>query len=156
MFKRIKILSTIFDDKNNDMNGQEVDALITFDENNSNACFFNGNLYGANLLNTRLTDNQFEVIGELHCEKERYSDIERNENAKGYAIVPLKFLDKEFSDEFDEESTITAKELISMNCSAMMAVNNGDTGKNSLNKKLYVCTRDFVEYELDKVIVSNE
>ena len=94
-----------------------------------------------------------EEVASLLDQQKNYK-IERGAIQDGYGIVPLAFLDNELAKEFESESekVINRHELIAMCSSAQMEINKGDTSAKSLNVKLYMAMREFVEDEMDALI----
>lgn len=95
-----------------------------------------------------------ELQGELKELENKSTEIERGAIDGGYAIIPVKYLDKELADEFknNEECIITPKEIVAMCASAQLEINKGDVRPSSLNVKLYNAISGFSRDELDSMI----
>jgi len=105
----------------------------------------------------------YEELGEaqkliVELEKAKDAPVNRALIQEGYVIVPCEMLDGELARDVgsEPEIIISARELIAMRASAVMEINKGDTKATSLNVKLYRGINDFVDHEIDKLIIPKQ
>jgi hypothetical protein len=98
-------------------------------------------------------DHLEDRVDELEVLADKKTEIiTRNDGADGYVIIPFCVMDKELADEIYPKQVISKKELGFMHLSATKEILNGDSGKSSLNVKLYNATQDYVENDIDELI----